>query len=154
MAQLLRDLRVPVVVVERIADAPNLPAARVERIPVVVGDASSRSVLDRVGVQRARAVAALGSEDLDNVAVVINALAVAPAVRAVLRAGEGTAVTETTSLFRIARVGDVAVLTAAWVCASVHGERPLVAWSGAHRVGVLTVDGERRRGAPGRCSCR
>ena len=154
VAQLLRELRVPVVVVERVADAPNLPVARAERLPVVVGDASSRSVLDRVRVQRARAVAALGSEDLDNVAVVINALAVAPGVRTVLRAGEGTAVTETTSLFRIARVSDVAVLTAAWVCASVRGERPLVAWSGAHRVGVLTEAGERRREVPGRCACR
>ena len=154
VAQLLRELRVPVVVVERLAEAPNLPAARADRIPVVVGDASSRAVLDRVAVQRARAVAALGSEDLDNVAVVINALAVAPDVRTVLRAGEGTAVTETTSLFRIGQVNDVAVMTAAWVCASVRGERPLVAWSGAHRFGVLTEDGEHRREAPVRCGCR
>jgi hypothetical protein len=153
VAQLLRELRVPVVVVERFAGAPNLAVARAARIPVVVGDASSRSVLDRVGLQRARAVAAMGSEDLDNVAVVINALALSPDVRTVLRAGEGTAVTETTSLFRIGQVSDVAVMTAAWVCASVRGERPLVAWSGAHRFGVLTADGEHRREAPGRCGC-
>jgi hypothetical protein len=154
VAQLLRELRVPVVVVERIEGAPNLSAARADRIPVVVGDASSRVTLDRVGVARARAVAALGSEDLDNVAVVINALALAPEVRTVLRAGEGTAVTETTSLFRIAQVSDVAVMTAAWVCASVGGERPVVAWSAAHRVGVLTEAGDRRRQVPHRCACR
>lgn len=154
VAQLLRELNVPVVVVERMKDAPNLAVARAGRIPVVVGDASSRAVLDRVGVSRCRAVAALGSEDLDNVAVVINALAVAPAVRTVLRAGEGSAVNETTSLFRIGHVSDVSVMTAAWVCASVHGERPLVAWSGAHRVGVLTENGGRRRAVPARCECR
>jgi hypothetical protein len=153
VAQLLRDLRVPVVVVERLDRAPNLPTARAGRIPVVVGDASSREVLDRVAVSRARAVAALGSEDLDNIAVVINALAVAPEVRTVLRAGEGTAVTETTSLFRIGTVSDVAVMTAAWVCASVDGEEPRVAWSGAHRVGVFTAAGDRRREVPSRCSC-
>ena len=154
VAQLLRELRVPVVVVERVAGAPNLPVARAEHIPVVVGDASSRDVLERVGVSRARAVAALGSEDLDNVAVVINALAMAPEVRTVLRAGEGSAVTETTSLFRIGRVSDVAVMTAAWVCASVAGERPVVAWSAEHRVGVLTEAGGRRRAVPSRCGCQ
>jgi voltage-gated potassium channel Kch len=153
VAQLLRELDVPVVVVERLADVPNLPVARAARVPVVVGDAGSRAVLDRVRVRRARAVAALGSEDLDNVAVVINALAVAPGVRTVLRAGEGTAVTETTSLFRIGHVSDVSVMTAAWVCASVRGEQPVAAWSGAHRVGVLTADSERRRGVPQRCTC-
>ncbi len=153
VAQLLRELRVPVVVVERLGQAPNLPVARGDGIPVVVGDASSRVVLERVSVCRARAVAALGSEDLDNVAVVINALALAPEVRTVLRAGEGSAVTETTSLFRIGRVSDVSVLTAAWVCASVAGEQPVLAWAGPEWVGVLTHAGDRRRAVPSRCTC-
>ncbi len=124
------------------------------RLPVVIGDASSRAVLTRVGVGRARAVAAMGSEDLDNVAVAINALAVAPEVRTVLRAGEGAAVTETTSLFRIGHVGDVGVMTAAWVCASVRGRAPVVVWSRAHRVGVLDEGGAGRRAVPERCGCR
>lgn len=153
VAELLRELRVPVVVVERTEDAPNLAAARAARIPVVVGDAGSRAVLARVGVGRARAVAAMGSEDLDNVAVAINALAVAPDVRVVLRAGEGAAVTETTSLFRIGQVSDVAVMTAAWVCASVRGRTPRVVWVRDHRVGVLDDSGDSRRDAPLRCVC-
>ncbi len=154
VAQLLRELRVPVVVVERAKGAPNLGAARASRLPVVIGDATSRGVLARVGVGRARAVAAMGSEDLDNVAVAINVLAVAPDVRTVLRAGEGAAVTETTSLFRIGHVGDVGVMTAAWVCASVRGRSPVVVWSRAHRVGVLDEQGAGQRAVPERCGCR
>ncbi len=153
VAQLLRELDVPVVVVERLPRAANLPMARADRIPVVVGDASNRSTLLRVGLHRARAVAALGSEDLDNVAVVINASAVAPGVRTVLRAGEDRAVQETTSLFRIGSVGDVGAMTAVWVCSSVRGSTPVVAYAAGGLVGALTAEGDRRRPAPARCRC-
>ncbi|MBM6405341.1 NAD-binding protein [Phycicoccus sp. CSK15P-2] len=154
VAQLLRELRVPVVVVERQEHSPNLGVARQSRIPVVVGDASSRALLTRVGVHRARAVAAMGSDDLDNVAVAINALAVAPEVRTVLRAGEGAAVTETTSLFRIGQVSDVGMMTAAWVCASVLGRAPRVVWAQAQQVSVLDDDdGDDHRPVASRCAC-
>ncbi|GGL38513.1 NAD-binding protein [Phycicoccus endophyticus] len=153
VAQLLRELRVPVVVVERVARPDTLALARESGLPVVVGDASARAVLTRVGVRRARAVAAMGSQDLDNIAVAINALALAPGVRTVLRAGEGVAVTETTSLFRIGRVSDVGVMTAAWVCASVRGRTPAAAWTEGHRVGVLDADGDVRRPVPEHCRC-
>lgn len=153
VGQLLRELLVPCVVVERSAEAQNLPRARTSRLPVVIGDAADPGVLHRVGVTRARALAALGSDDLDNVAVVISALALAPGVQTVLRAGEDPAVEETTSLFRIGRVVDVSAMTAAWVCASVRGEHPVVAYAHAGMVGVLTSAGDRRRPAPTRCRC-
>ena len=153
VGQLLRELDVPCVIVERTAGARNLPQARASRLPVVIGDAAERAVLERVGLSRARALAALGSDDLDNVAVVISALALAPGVQTVLRAGEDPAVEETTSLFRIGRVADVSAMTAAWVCASVRGQRPVVAYAHAGLVGVLTDQGDRRRGTPTRCRC-
>lgn len=153
VGQLLREVHVPCVVVERIADARNLPDARSSRLPVIIGDAADRAVLERVGLRRARAIAALGSDDLDNVAVVISALATAPEVRTVLRSGEDPAVEETTSLFRIGRVADVSALTAAWVCASIRGESPIVAYADAGLVGVLSEDGDSRRGIPSRCRC-
>jgi hypothetical protein len=103
--------------------------------------------------RRARALAALGSDDLDNVAVVISALALAPGVQTVLRAGEDPAVEETTSLFRIGRVTDVSALTAAWVCASVRGQRPIVAYAHTRLVGVLTDHGDGRRATVRRCRC-
>ena len=95
----------------------------------------------------------MGSDDLDNVAVVSSAMAFSPGTRTVLRAGEDPAVEETTSLFRIGRVADVSAMTAAWVCASVRGEQPVVAYAHAGMVGVLTAQGDRRRTAPARCRC-
>ncbi len=153
VGQLLCELHVPCVIVERTAGARNLPQARASRLPVVIGDAAERAVLERVGLRRARAVAALGSDDLDNVAVVISALALAPGVQTVVRAGEDPAVEETTSLFRIGRVADVSALTAVWVCASVRGQRPVVAYVHAGLVGALTDQGDRRRVTPARCRC-
>lgn len=153
VAQLLRELDVPVVVVERSGAARNLPLARSSRLPVVIGDAGERAVLHRVRLDRARALAALGSDDLDNVAVVISALGVAPGVETVIRAGEDPAVEETTSLFRIGQVADVAAMTAAWVCASVRGERPVVAYAADGLVGALSDTGDHRCPAPARCRC-
>lgn len=153
VGQLLRELHVPCVIVERTPEAANLPQARSSRLPVVIGDAADPGVLGRVGLARARALAALGSNDLDNVAVVISALALSPGLQTVLRAGEDPAVEETTSLFRIGRVADVSAMTAAWVCASVRGERPVVAYAHDGMVGVLTAQGDRRRPAPSRCRC-
>lgn len=154
VAQLLRELDVPCVVVERSGDARNLPIARSSRLPVVIGDAADRAVLTRVGLGRARALAALGSDDLDNVSVVINGLAVAPGVQTVLRAGEDPAVEETTSLFRIGRVADVSAMTAVWVSASVRGEHPRVAYADVGTVGAIGDAGDRRFVAPSRCRCR
>lgn len=154
VGQLLRELHVPCVIVERTAAARNLPQARASRLPVVIGDAAERAVLERVGLRRARALAALGSDDLDNVAVVISALALAPGVQTVLRAGEDPAVEETTSLFRIGRVADVSAMTAAWVCTSVRGQRPIVAYAHVDLVGVLSEHGDRRRPTPTRCRCQ
>ncbi len=153
VGQLLRELRVPCVVVERVAQAANLPQARSSGLPVVIGDAAELAVLEQVGLRRARALAALGSDDLGNVAVVISALALSPGVQTVLRAGEDPAVEETASLFRIGRVADVSAMTATWVCASVRGEQPVVAYAHAGMVGVLTAQGDRRRIAPARCRC-
>ena len=44
-------------------------------------------------------------------------------------------------------------LTAAWVCASVRGQHPVVAYAHAGLVGVLTDHGDRRRATPTRCRC-
>lgn len=153
VAQLLRSLHVPVVVVERTAHAPNLDVARASKIPVVIGDASSRAVLQQLRTPQARAIAAMGSQDLDNIAVVINALAVSPTVGTVLRAGENAAVNETTSLFKIGHVTDVGVMTAAWVCASLRGRSPRAVWTAAHHVGVLDSQGDHRRAVPQHCAC-
>ena len=110
----LRRLGVPVVGVERDPAAPQLHVARALRIPVVAGHGGDREVLERVGLRRALALAAVGSDENDNIAVAIAANAIAPGTRVVLRAGEQEAIAETRSLLPLGVTRDV------WSIAAAH----------------------------------
>lgn len=124
LAEELRSLGLAVVGVERDARARNLPMARALGIPVHVGDASRRRVLQRVRVDTAVALCAVGSDELDNLAVSVTARAVSPDLRVVIRAGNHDAIAETQSLFRIARACDVTGLTAAFVVQALRDTAP------------------------------
>jgi hypothetical protein len=69
-------------------------------------------------------MAAVASDDLDNIAVAVAARAVAPDLRVVIRAGDHEAIAETQSLFSIGIVRDLASLSAAYTTASLTGLRP------------------------------
>ncbi|MGW0703532.1 NAD-binding protein [Streptomyces sp. NPDC002867] len=148
----LQALGIGVIAVERDPEAPNLRLARAMGLPVVVADAKDRFVLRRLGLHKAQAMAAVASDDLDNIAVSVAALAVAPELRVVMRAGDHEAIAETRSLFKIGIVHDLGSLSAAYTTASLTGLRPR---------GVLAHDGrllvERGDGRftpwphPGRC---
>jgi hypothetical protein len=100
--RLCEDLRragLSVVAIERHADARYLAVARDLRVPVIIGDGTSRKVLETVALRRAEALAAVASDDLQNIAVAVAARAVAPHVRIVMRAGDHDAIAETQSLF-------------------------------------------------------
>ena len=129
LAAELQSLGLAVTGIDRDPRAPNLRTARALGIPVLVGDGSRRRVLERVRADRALAVCAVGSDELDNVAVAVTARAVAPDVKVVLRAGNHDAIAETRSLFRIGTVCDVTGLTSAYVVSCVSGGRPRVAVS-------------------------
>ncbi|MFB6438039.1 NAD-binding protein [Streptomyces sp. NPDC056411] len=117
LCQTLRRLGVPVVGVEREPTAPNLRLARSMGIPVVLAHGEDRAVLARLGLARARALAAVGSEELDNVAVAVAAHGVAADVRVVLRAGEDEAIAETRSLLPLGLTRDINRTSAAYVVA-------------------------------------
>jgi voltage-gated potassium channel Kch len=108
----LRRLGVPVMGVERDPAAAQLHVARALRIPVVVDHGADRGVLERLGLWRARALAAVGSDEYDNIAVAIAADAVAPGGRVVLRAGEQEAIAETRSLLPLGVTTDVVSMAA------------------------------------------
>ncbi|MEY9930539.1 Trk K+ transport system NAD-binding subunit [Catenulispora sp. GP43] len=137
----LRRLGVPVVAVERDPQAANLRLAKAARIPVLIAHAEDRSVLDRLRLPKARALAAMGAEELDNVEVAIAALAISPDLRVVLRAGDNDVITETRSLFHIGAVCDISAMTALSVADAVIAE------NSAAPVGV------RSDAALGRCAC-
>lgn len=124
LAEELRSLGLAVVGVERDARARNLPMARAMGIPVHVGDASRRRVMQRVRVDTAVALCAVGSDELDNLAVSVTARAVSPELRVVIRAGNHDAIAETQSLFRIAKAVDVTGLTAAFVVQALRETTP------------------------------
>lgn len=108
----LRGLGIPVVAVERDPLAVNLRLAKSYGVPVLIAHAEDRAVLEKLSLPSARALAAMGSEDLDNIEVAIAALAVAPDLKIVLRAGDSGIAAETRSLFRIGDVRDVSAATA------------------------------------------
>lgn len=153
LALALRQLRVPVLVVERDPAAANLRLARGAGIPVLTGNAHDIAVLRRAGIARARAVAAMGSDDLDNIEVAIAASAVAPAVPVALRAGENDLIAETRSLFRLGEVQDVSSLTAAAIAEAVAGSGRRLVFADGDRIRIF--DGEEAADAAraGRCAC-
>lgn len=153
LADKLHSLRIPVVVVEREPNAANLARARAARIPVLIGRADDRAVLAKLGLSRARALAAMGSNDLDNVEVAINALAVAPDLRVVIRAGEDEVIAETRSLFRIGQVRDVSSLTAGAVALGVLGADPLAVYARGHGIAAFDGSAEQQVTLAGRCGC-
>jgi hypothetical protein len=133
----LRALGIAVLAVERDRASPNLDLARSAGIPVLLGSGADRGLLERLGLDRALALAAMGSDDLDNVEVAIAALAVAPGLRVVLRAGEGDVIKESQSLFSIGQVRDVSALTAFAVTRALVGAPQASVFQQGHRIAAL-----------------
>ncbi|WP_432180702.1 NAD-binding protein [Streptomyces sp. NBC_00063] len=132
LAARLKDLGVKVVAVERNPQAACLPLARALNIPVILGRGGDRFLLERLSVRRARGLAAVGSDGLENMAVAVAARAVAADQRIILRAGGDEVTTDSQSLFRIGAVCDFPRIVGASVAASVLGSEPS---------GVFVVEG-------------
>jgi Trk K+ transport system NAD-binding subunit len=95
------------VAVERDRNAPAVQLARQYKVPVVIGQGGERTLLAKLSLDRARALAAITSDDVENIAITVAALAVRADLRVVLRAGDGDVTTEIRSLFHIGVVRDV-----------------------------------------------
>lgn len=112
LAQALRQRGVPVLGVERDADAPSVRLARKAGIPVAIGRGDDRETLRRLGIERCAAVAAVTSADLVNVAVGLAANDLRPGLPIVLRLGDGDVAAETDSLLHLGRIVDAHRLAA------------------------------------------
>ena len=124
LAQELQQMGVAVVGIEQDLNARALQIARSCGIPVLIADGASRAAMEAVSVSGAVALVAASSEERDNIAVAVGALAVNQQLRVVLRAGSDDAIDETRSLFRIGAVVDVNGLTASFVAASLRVDAP------------------------------
>jgi len=106
LAQELRRRRVPVLGVERDPDAPCVRLARAAGIPVAIARGEDRETLERMGIRRCAAVAAVTSTDLVNVEVGLAARDLIAEVPLVLRLGDGEVAAETDSLLHLGRICD------------------------------------------------
>ncbi|HEY4633610.1 MAG TPA: NAD-binding protein [Candidatus Limnocylindrales bacterium] len=80
-----RDRGVPVVVVEAQDDGRFVAATRAVGIPVVIGDARHRAVLEEVRLGQARALVCATSDDLVNLSTALNGRTLRPDLRVVVR---------------------------------------------------------------------
>jgi Trk K+ transport system NAD-binding subunit len=121
LCRLLADCGIGVVAVDDREDGENVGLAREMGLPVVIGRGGDQSVLRRLSLHRARAVAAVTDDDLENLSIAMAARAVEPGMRVVLRVGDGRVANETRSLFRIGVVRDVHRIAAALLAAQATG---------------------------------
>ena len=138
---MLRTLGVPVVAIERDPDADNIRRARQYGIPVVIGRGSSRAVLTRVSLTRARALAAVTSDEIENIAAAVAGLAIRTNLRTVLRAGGGDVLDETRALFRIGAVRDVYRIGGTVLAAAALGSTANEAFLADDAIWVIGADG-------------
>lgn len=106
LAQELGRRGIAVLGVEQDPDAPCVRLARAAGIPVAIGRGDDRETLERLGIRRCAAVAAVTSTDLVNVAVGLAASDLAPGTPLVLRLGDGEVAAETDSLLHLGRICD------------------------------------------------
>ncbi len=118
---LLRDLGIPVVAVEQNRDARNVTRAKDHGLPVVIASGSDHRVLRRLSIDRARAVAAVTSDEVENIAIAVAAEGLREDLNLSLRAGDGHDTSETRSLFHLAVVRDVNRIAGTALAASALG---------------------------------
>lgn len=104
---LLRELGQPVLAIESNRDADYVARAKEYGLPVVIGRGGSLDLLRRVSTSRARALAAVTSDEIENIAIVVAALSCRADLRTLLRAGQGEVTNETRALLKLGVVRDV-----------------------------------------------
>jgi TrkA-N domain len=118
---LLRSCGVGVVAVDDREDGENVGYAREVGLPVVIGRGGDPSLLRRLSLHRAMALAAVTDDDLQNISIAMAARSVEEELRVVLRVGDGRLANETRSLFRVGIVRDVHRIAAALLAAQATG---------------------------------
>ncbi|HEX6116135.1 MAG TPA: NAD-binding protein [Solirubrobacterales bacterium] len=124
LSLLLRSCGVPVVAVENDEENRNIGLARELSLPLVIGRGSDRSLLRRLSLHRARAVAAVTSNDLENISVAMTATGIEKDVRVVLRVGDGDVANETRSLLALGLIRDVHRIAATLIASIALGDEP------------------------------
>jgi hypothetical protein len=121
LCMLLRRCGIGVVALDDREEGENVGEAREAGLPVVIGRGADPSLLRRLSLDRAFALAAVTDDDLENVSIAMAVRSVCPELRVVLRVGDGRLANETRSLFRFGIVRDVHRIAAALIAAQATG---------------------------------
>ena len=138
---MLRELGVAVVAVERDPQADNLARAKRYGVPVVIGGGGSRGVLHRLCLSRARALAAVTSDEIENISTAVAALSLREDLPTVLRAGSGDVMDETRALFAIGVVRDVYLIGGTLLAAAALGSTADEAFPYGDEIHIVEPDG-------------
>jgi len=138
---LLRELGAPVLATEVHADADYVARAKDYGIPVVIGRGSSGYVLRSLSLSRARALAAVTSDEVENIAIVVAAHGEREELRTLLRAGRGEVLNETRALLKLGVVRDVYRIGGTLLAAAALGSEAAEAFLHEQTVYLVFADG-------------
>ena len=119
---LLRSCGVPVVAVEKEKEGTHIGVAHELGLPIVIGRGSDPSVMRRLSLHRARAVAAVTGSDLENISTSMTARDIEKDIRVVIRVGDGDVANETRSLLGLGVIRDVHRIAAALIASIAAGD--------------------------------
>jgi Trk K+ transport system NAD-binding subunit len=87
----------------------------------VIGRGSDHSLMNRLSLHRARAVAVVTADDLENISAAMTARGIEEDIRVVLRVGDGDVANETRSLLALGVIRDVHRIAAALIASMALG---------------------------------
>ncbi len=119
---LLRGCGVPVVAVEEDKEGSQIGVAHELGLPIVIGRGSDPSLMRRLSLHRARAVAAVTGNDLENISTSMTARGIEEDIRVVLRVGDGDVANETRSLLALGVIRDVHRIAAVLIASIAIGD--------------------------------
>ncbi len=147
LCELLRAVGVRVVGVDDQDGGEDVGIARQAGIPVVIGRGADPSLLRRLSLDSACALAAVTSDDLQNISIAMAARSLAPELQIVLRAGDGRLANETRSLLGFGVVRDVHQIAAVLLAARSTGSRAASVLCHEDEAHLVHEDGRLERGA-------
>jgi Trk K+ transport system NAD-binding subunit len=147
IATLLHESKVPVVCVERDPTTRGIAVARSLDIPVLVGEGPLDNQLNQARVQSSRAVLAVTGDDATNLEAVLEARAISPDVRVVLRLFDDDFAAHVYRTFTNASSRSVSYLAAPAFAAALMGREVLGTLS-VYRHVVLIAQFAAEEGSP------
>ncbi|WP_031084180.1 NAD(P)-binding protein [Streptomyces sp. NRRL WC-3549] len=133
----LRELEIPVVVVEEDPEARGIPLARSMHVPTVIGDVTQEGVLEAAKIRRARALLALTSIDTTNLEATLYARSVKPDLQVALRLYDDEFAT---AVFRTLRTAHPQAVTRSRSVSHLAAPSFAVAMMGRQILGAVPVE--------------